>query len=101
MSQQPAPALPDFLVDYLATRDAERARAVNQMMSHFTARELTLIKEAAVMGWVQGMRHADQTIPKDRQILFTVADACRAFPDLYPTITGWTPADDEAEEQPC
>ncbi|MCX5587586.1 hypothetical protein [Streptomyces erythrochromogenes] len=94
MSQQPT-ALPDFLVGYLAQRDEQRITETLNMLADLSERELRLVKEAAVMGWVQGMRHADQTIPKDRQILFTVADACRAFPDLYPTITGWTPTVDE------
>ncbi|WP_369778860.1 hypothetical protein [Streptomyces sp. R33] len=99
MSQQPAPAVPDFLVGYLAQQDAYRFTAVNEMLRGCTEREVLLMKEAAVMGWVQGRMHADQKIPGDRQILFTVADACRAYADLYPTITGWTPADDEEDEE--
>ncbi|MGW5852119.1 hypothetical protein ACWFQ8_29935 [Streptomyces sp. NPDC055254] len=95
MSQQFTPALPAAIVSYLAEQEASRARAVNQMMSRFTDRELALIKEAAVMGYVQGMRHHDLKYPGDRQVVFLVADACRAFADLYPTIAGWTPTEDE------
>ncbi|MFD4912803.1 hypothetical protein ACFWNR_06225 [Streptomyces virginiae] len=98
MSQQPTTAIPDFLVDYLAQRDEQRVTETLNMLADLSERELLLVKEAAVMGWVQGIRHADQKIPKDRQVLFTVADACRSFADLYPTITGWTPAADEDVE---
>lgn len=95
LQAEPAPALPEALVGYFATREEQRFTATMQMLTDLTERELKLVREAAVMGWVQGQRHADEAIPKDRQILFRVADACRAFPDLYPAITGWTPADDE------
>lgn len=87
--------LPDVIVQYVAGRDAYRAKAVAELLSGLTERELLLVKEAAVMGWVQGMRHHDLEYPGDRQALVTVMDACRAFPDLYPTITGYEADDDD------
>lgn len=85
-----ADSLPDVIVQYIAGRDAYRAKAVAQLLSGLTERELLLVKEAAVMGWVQGVRHHDLKIPGDRQVLVTVVDACRSFADLYPTITNHT-----------
>lgn len=87
--------LPDALLAYLAQRDDYRARAVAEILSGLTERERLLVKEAAVMGWVQGMRHHDLKYPGDRQALATVVDACISFPDLYPTITSYEPDDDQ------
>lgn len=78
--------LPDAVVQLFVQREAARDNAVIQALSALTERERLLVKEAAVMGWVQGMRHHDLEIPKDRKILATVTDACLAMPDLYPTI---------------
>jgi hypothetical protein len=102
MSQQPA-ALPEALVDYFAKREAQRMDAVAAMWTGLTEREQGLVHDAAVMGYVQGVRHPEgEPIGKDRQTIALVLDACLSFPDLYPTITGWTPADDEDDgEQPC
>lgn len=86
--------LPNVIIQYIAGRDAYRAKAVAELISGLTERELLLVKEAAVMGWVQGMRHHDLPCPPDRKILTTVIDACLAFADLYPTITGHTPDTD-------
>jgi hypothetical protein len=98
MSQQPA-VLPEQLIRYLAERDAQHAEAALNLLTGLTGREYLLVKEAAVMGYVQGMRHPrEEAIPKDRQIALIVADAVLAVPDLYPTLTGWVPADDEAAE---
>jgi hypothetical protein len=88
-------SLPDFLARYLAQRDTDRRDAVAEILSGLTEREWLLVKEAAVMGWVQGMRHHDLQYPGDSQALITVVDACLSFPDLYPTISGYV-ADDEA-----
>lgn len=82
---------PEWLAQYMVRRDTARAKAVNAILAGLTEREVLLVKEAAVMGWVQGMRHHDVEYPGDRHALFTVVDACRAFPDLYPTITNHQP----------
>jgi len=81
-----APGLPDFIARYLEQRDASRRDAVAAILTGLTERELLLVKEAAVMGWVQGMRHHDLDYPGDGNALITVVDACLAFSDLYPTI---------------
>lgn len=93
----------DFLLDYLAKRDAERADAVQERLATLTERERLLIKEAAVMGYVQGVRNGPyrDKIPGDRAILAEVVQACISFNDLYPTISGYV-ADggDEEDEDP-
>nr|BEK68812.1 hypothetical protein KPHV_60390 [Kitasatospora purpeofusca] len=91
---QPQPAdvdLPDALVAYFAQRETARLDAVAELLARLTERERLLVKEAAVMGWVQGMRHHDVGYPGDQQALITVVDACIAFSDLYPTITNYVP----------
>ena len=86
--------LPEWLLQYIAGRDAARATAVANTLTALTERELLLVKEAAVMGWVEGIRHHDLPCPKDLKILTTVVDACLSHGDLYPTITGYTPDTD-------
>ncbi|MFI5649959.1 hypothetical protein ACIA71_01900 [Streptomyces anulatus] len=77
--------LPDGLVDYLIARDAQRAEAVTHFLGRLTDRERTLMRDAAVMGYVQGRRHPDhQEHPKDSAVLRLVIDAALAIPDLYP-----------------
>ncbi|MEU7737861.1 hypothetical protein AB0B51_33170 [Streptomyces griseus] len=79
--------LPDGLVDYLIARDAERADAVTQFLGRLTDREHTLMREAAVMGYVQGRRHPqDEDQPKDTVTLRLVIDAALDLPDLYPAV---------------
>lgn len=83
------PDLPDELVRYLAERDRQRAERVHRVYETLTKREQRLVREAAVMGFVQGTRHAggfDVPIPPDRRIVAQVIDACFAFPDLYPAF---------------
>jgi len=77
--------LPPALVAYLAQRDADRAAAVRGFLDALTDRERALMREAAVMGYVQGRRHPqDDAHPKDAVVFAMVVDACLAFPDLYP-----------------
>jgi hypothetical protein len=84
--------LPDQLVAYLAERDTQRANAVDATLACLTERERRLVREAAVMGYVQGRRHPkDADHPKDTAVLHLVVDACLAAPDLYPVITGVQP----------
>lgn len=79
--------LPDALVAYLAKRDAQRADDVATFLATLTDRERALVKDAAVMGYVQGRRHPQgEKHPKDSWVLATVVDACLAFPDLYPAV---------------
>jgi hypothetical protein len=82
-----ATGLPNFMVNYLAERDAQRARAVDDFLARLTPRERALFHDAAVMGYVQGlMRDRDEGCPKDSAVMALVADACFAFPDLYPAV---------------
>ncbi|WP_435597099.1 hypothetical protein [Streptomyces anulatus] len=79
--------LPNGLVDYLIARDAQCADAVTQFLGGLTDREHTLIRDAAVMGYVQGRRHPrDEEHPKDSAVLRLVIDAALAVSDLYPAI---------------
>jgi len=82
----------DLIAAYLDTRARQRTEVVDRLASRFTELELRLIREAAVMGYVQGVMsgpHRDK-IPPDEQIVREVMDACLSHPDLYPTITGET-----------
>lgn len=80
--------LPDFMVNYLAERDAQRAAEVEAFLSKLTTRERGLFHDAAVMGYVQGlMRDRTDGCPKDSRVMALVADACLALPDLYPAVT--------------
>jgi hypothetical protein len=80
--------IPEGLVSYLATMDRYRAQQVDAALEARTSDELALMKEAAVMAYVQGMQAGrDVPIPKDSALLRMVVGACLAMPDLYPTIS--------------
>lgn len=84
--------LPPALLSYLAQREQQRAAAVDATLAALTERERRLIREAAVMGYVQGRRHSrEQDHPKDDAVLALVVDACLAHPDLYPVLSGVLP----------
>jgi hypothetical protein len=84
--------IPEQLVRYIAARDRERDERVNRALDALTARERVLVREAAVMGYVQGWRTTGRAstegegFPKDMEIVRLVIDACRAFSDLYPNL---------------
>lgn len=79
--------LPDFMVSYLAERDAQRAAAVDEFLASLTDYERGLFHDAAVMGYVQGlMRDRAEGVPKDSRVMALVAAECLALPDLYPTV---------------
>jgi hypothetical protein len=82
MTQLPA----DYL-RYLAKRDADRATTTAETYAALTEREQRLVREAAVMGYVQGTRHpVGEKHPKDSWVTQLVVQECLAFPDLYPTF---------------
>lgn len=84
--------IPGFLLDYLAGRDAARAQGAADQFATLTDRERGLVHDAAVMGYVQGMRHPQgERIPKDHQVVALVVQECLAFAELYPTLTGYVP----------
>jgi hypothetical protein len=80
--------IPDFLVDYHLKRDQERADQITAVWAEFTEREQGLIKDAAVMGWIQGAQRVSEGWPGDWVAVPTVIGACLGLPSLYPTITG-------------
>lgn len=79
--------IPDALVAYFADREAARHNAAAEWFGTLTDRERALVKDAAVMGYVQGMRHHDLPVPKDSVILARVVEACLSITDLYQAIS--------------
>lgn len=80
--------LPDGLIDYLAARDRAREQRTDDALAALTPREQALVREAAVMGYVQGaMASRRQEIPPDSEVLRRVVTSCLAMPDLYPAIS--------------
>ena len=79
--------LPADYVRYLAQRDAERHEATANAYAALTDRERALVRDAAVMGYVQGTLHPrGEKHPKDSWVTALVVQECLAFPDLYPAI---------------
>lgn len=86
-----APDLPAALLRYIEIRDRQHAEVVEHALGEMTERERRLVREAAVMGYVQGTRLGaaqgwKAEIPPDGQILESVVDACLSVPDLYPVM---------------
>lgn len=84
-----APDSPQFAA-YLAARDAQRREVVEAKWGALTEREQALVREAAVLGFVQGVRATSAAppnpFPGDRDIVIGVLDAVGSFADLYPTL---------------
>lgn len=81
----------EHLADYLAARDHERDDRVIHAIGALTAREQVLVREAAVMGYVQGALSTGgsvlgEKIPPDSVVLRRVVAACQAVPELYPML---------------
>lgn len=85
IDRQPA-GLPAYYVEYLAKREADRRNATIQRIRSLTDREAMLVREAAVMGWVQGARHHDIDVPPDSTITLIVVEEAMAFPKDFPTL---------------
>ena len=91
-----AEQVPPVIINYLAVRDRQRAQEVDAALQRRTPNEVQLMREAAVMGYVQGVQAGrDVAIPKDLALLRMVVGACLAMPDLYPLISGYVPDEDE------
>lgn len=75
---------------YLAARNQQRRDDVDAKWTALTGREQALVREAAVMGFVQGVRATaappPNPFPKDHEIVATVLDSVDPFADLYPTL---------------
>jgi hypothetical protein len=91
------PELKAFVAAYLVKQDARRVDAAEKLFEKFTEREQQLIKEAAVLGYVQGVYEADRH-RGDRQILLTVLMDAQADTDKFPALTGYEP-EPEPEER--
>lgn len=85
-------ALPDGLLAYFAAREHQRAEEVEARLDALSPRERWLVREAAVMGYVQGVRAVpgsfNQHIPPDGDIERLVVGAVGSFTDLYPVLSG-------------
>lgn len=93
--------LPDFLVSYLEQRDAERAETVKAKLASLTDWERALVTDAAVMGYVQGMRHPQgEPYPRDVNVVPFVVGECisPAFADLYPALNAETQPTEEQQQ---
>ncbi|MFE6785147.1 hypothetical protein ACFVFF_23110 [Streptomyces sp. NPDC057680] len=89
----PARTIPDFLLQHLVDREAERQNAPAEFYATLTDRERALVRDAAVMGYVQGTLHPrGEKHPKDSWVTALVVQECLAFPDLYPAINATQPA---------
>jgi hypothetical protein len=80
--------LPPELINYLSARDHERGQKIDAVLATLSPREQVLVREAAVMGYVQGsMAPKAAGIPFDTAILRGVVAACLAMPDRYPNLS--------------
>jgi hypothetical protein len=85
-----AAELPDALLALFADREAERHQRAADRFATFTERERALMKDAAVMGYVQGTMHPKgDRCPPDSWILRTVIESCMAHPDLYRAVNDY------------
>ena len=74
---------------YLAIREQQRQDRLDEMVAALTEREFQLIKEAAVMGYVQGRRSGgteETPFPKDGEIVSMVLLCADSVNDLYPLL---------------
>lgn len=81
----------DRLVAYLEAQDRYHLAEVGRRWDAMTLREKRLVREAAVMGYVQGVRSVPgshkEPIPPDASIVTRVIDACLGMSDLYPFMS--------------
>jgi len=88
------PEIDERLLRYFAIREVERSESVARTLAGMTERERRLVREAAVMGYVQGVKAVPgghrETFPPDADVLYQVVDACLHFDDLYPVMRSVT-----------
>ncbi|MFC8008714.1 hypothetical protein [Streptomyces cinereoruber] len=88
-----SPSIPEWLAADIAQRAADRQTAAAEFYATLTDRERALVRDAAVMGYVQGTLHPrGEKHPKDSWVTALVVQECLAFPDLYPAINAATTA---------
>lgn len=85
----------DGVAAYLRLSAERRQARVEEMLNNLTERERLLVREAVVMGFVRGVMSHTAPIPSDSDILADVLAACDVQRDLYPTLTGYEPPEDE------
>ena len=79
---------PEMLA-YFAERERQREADIDEHLGRFTRREWSLMREAAVMGYVQGTMHPKgEPHPMDTSVFRGVIHACVTQADLYPVISG-------------
>lgn len=84
---------------YISNRLQAHEVAVAELFEGFTPRERLLIKEAAVIGFVEGVRSRKATVDiGDREILYRALNGALGAADLYPTLTGHEDEADEGED---
>lgn len=98
MTDRPEPGrlpdvkIPEDVLTYLQKREKARQDEYAQLMGTMTPKEQSLVREAAVMGFVQGAMAAGglprEQFPSDTEITQRVVESCQSFPDLYTTISG-------------
>lgn len=78
----------DGLTDYFAARQQERDKRVVDKWTGLSRREQRLVREAAVMGYVQGYLDGkvQKEHAKDTAIVRMVLEAVDHFADLYPFL---------------
>lgn len=85
-------SIDEALVRYIVDGDRRRAEAADAVYNGLSHREQQLVREAAVMGYVQGVRAVPgghrETIPPDGDIVRLVISSCQSFEDLYPLLGG-------------
>lgn len=81
----------DVLGTYFERRRRERARRIEAMLAALRPRERALVREAAVLGFVEGHRagggrYVEGTFPSDDTIVGAVLGHGPSMPDLYPWL---------------
>lgn len=79
--------------NYLANMREKRSERAVQMYESLTPREQALVRDAAVMGFVNGVWAAGggisrENFPPDSKVIEEVLLLCESQSDLYPTIGG-------------
>lgn len=80
-----------------SVRESHQAR-VDAILERLDPRETAIVREAAVMGFVQGVMHAGGLghveIPKDSHIVYRTLDGIGGQRATFPNLSGWTEDDD-------